>query len=228
MNNVLVAKRKAARKRKMRSAVFRRLSILAVLILGVFTVKMIGQTGETDFLIPKSNVVQDLNDEIVRGEIPSFFQSDKRWKDHKYGDGTMEFTGCGQTCLAMVLCGLNQTTKYDPVTVAEFAERLGYYADGSGSCWTLMSEGAEKLGLNAGEVIFDETHIKRELQNGRPIISVMGPGDFTTTGHYIVLCGIDSQNMVTIRDPNSRERSERKWRLDELMPQIKNLWSYHL
>jgi len=91
-----------------------------------------------------------------------------------------------------------------------------------------MSEGAEKLGLNAGEVIFDETHIKRELQNGRPIISVMGPGDFTTTGHYIVLCGIDSQNMVTIRDPNSRERSERKWRLDELMPQIKNLWSYHL
>ena len=73
MNNVLVAKRKAAHKRKMRSAAFRRFSILAVLILGVYTVKMIGQTGETDFLIPKSNVVQDLNDEIVGARFrPSF------------------------------------------------------------------------------------------------------------------------------------------------------------
>ena len=90
------------------------------------------------------------------------------------------------------------------------------------------SEGGETLGFDVTEIPLDEKRIVENLKVGNPVVAVMGPGDFTTTGHYIVLCGIDSQNMVTIRDPNSRERSERKWRLDELMPQIKNLWSYHL
>ncbi len=168
----------------------------------------------------------ELTDQIVPGQIPMFYQFDERWKDQVYGDGTMELTGCGPTCLSMVLCGLTQSAKYGPAQVAGLADRWGYYAEGAGSLWTLMTEGAERFGLRAEEVIFDRKHIEQELRAGRPIICVMGPGDFTTTGHFIVLCSLDAEGQVTVHDPNSRERSERGWELDELMPQIKNLWSY--
>lgn len=204
------------------------IAVLIIILFGAFFVRGIyGVLAEEDTLLPKASV-GELSDEIVPGKLPMFFQYDARWKDIKYGDGTMELTGCGPTCLSMVLCGLKQTAEYDPVTVARFAQKDGYYAKGAGSSWTLMSEGAQKLGLSAREVTFDRAHIISELQQKRPIISVMGPGDFTTTGHYIVLCEVDLNNMVTVHDPNSRERSERKWSLDELMSQTKNLWSYHL
>lgn len=170
--------------------------------------------------------VIDISNEVVKGKIPLFLQSDVRWGDEMYGDDKMEINGCGPTCLSMVLCGLSGTTKYDPLTVAEFAEFNGYYVKGSGSAWTLMSEGAELLGLTVHEVIFDEDHIRKELEAGRPIICVVGPGDFTTDGHFIILYDIDSENQVRIKDPNSKERSAKTWELEKIMPQIRNLWSY--
>ncbi len=220
-----MSKRKECGKRIKRR---RFLTVLLVFLLGVFLIRSIyGALADEDVLV-RDTSAGELSDEIVPGKLPMFFQTDNRWKDISYGDGTMELTGCGPTCLSMVLCGLNQSAQYDPVTVARFAQKDGYYAKGAGSSWTLMSEGAQKLGLIAREVTFDRAHIISELQQKRPIISVMGPGDFTTTGHYIVLCEIDLNNMVTVHDPNSRERSERKWSLDQLMSQMKNLWSYRL
>ncbi len=170
--------------------------------------------------------MKDLKDELVPGQIPAFFQYDSRWKSEPYGDGTMELNGCGPTCLSMVICGLQGNVQYDPVTVARMADEGGYYEEGAGSLWTLMSEGAEKFGLQVHEVRFDEEHIRQELLEGRPIICVVGPGDFTTTGHFIVLCGVDSSGQVIVHDPNSVERSRKTWEIEEIMPQIKNLWAY--
>lgn len=75
-------------------------------------------------------------------------------------------------------------------------------------------------------MIFDKEHIKRELEAGNPIICVVGPGDFTTQGHFIILWSIDDDYNVRIKDPNSKERSKKLWELDKVMPQIRNLWSY--
>jgi predicted double-glycine peptidase len=55
----------------------------------------------------------------------------------------------------------------------------------------------------------------------------MGPGDFTTTGHFIVLTGYDGQGFI-INDPNSEENSEKIWTYQQLKNQIKNLWAFSL
>ena len=39
----------------------------------------------------------------------------------------------------------------------------------------------------------------------------MGPGTFTTGGHYIVLTGTRSDGKVSVADPASRKRTETKW-----------------
>lgn len=226
MSNVLVARREARRRRKIRVRKVW-IGLALILILGVVLyLKYYAFPEETPFLPREENTVEALSDEIVPGKMPMFFQYDRRWKNEMYGDGTMEFNGCGPTCLSMVLCGLNGTAEYNPLTVARLADKWGYYAEGSGSLWSLMTEGAENLGLTAREVVFDESHIRQELLEGRPIICTVGPGDFTTTGHFILLCQIDENDMVTVHDPNSEERSKRLWNLEKLMPQIKNLWSY--
>lgn len=166
---------------------------------------------------------------VVNQGIPLFLQGDRRWRDQIYGDDRMELTGCGPTCLAMVRCGLGHDTRWTPDQVAEVAERDGYYAKGKGSVWTLMSEGAGEFGLSVDKVVFDAAHIIQTLQNGHPIICAMGPGDFTTEGHFIVLAGVDeASGEVLVNDPNSRENSIRTWDVERIMGQTKNLWCYSL
>lgn len=167
-----------------------------------------------------------LSDELTEGTIPLFLQWDERWGYENYGSDFMAVTGCGPTCLSMVRCGLSGDGTWDPLTVANMAEKQGFYIEGSGSSWDLMTEGAKQVGLEPNSVIFDEAHILSELEKGRPIICSMRPGDFTTSGHFIVLSGVDENGKVIVCDPNSRIKSEKAWEIDDLIPQIRNLWSY--
>lgn len=73
------------------------------------------------------------------------------------------------------------------------------------------------------EIPLDESRIIRNLEVGNPIICVVGPGDFTTTGHFIVMTEyIDGK--IKINDPNSRKRSNQLWEYADIEDQIINLW----
>ena len=137
----------------------------------------------------------------------------------------MALTGCGPTCLAMVAESRGET-KWNPWRVAKMAQRNGYYVDGQGSAWSLMTEGAAKMGLNGTEMSCDAETIRRTLEDGHVIICAMRPGDFTTAGHFLVLAGVTQDGEVIINDPNSRKNSRRTWDLERVVPQIKNLWAY--
>ena len=54
--------------------------------------------------------------------------------------------------------------------MAEFATEKDYYENGSGSKWTLMSQGAQQLGLNVRELSLDEERMAENLEAGHPII----------------------------------------------------------
>ena len=166
----------------------------------------------------------DLSDSLNGETVPLFMQWDERWGYTIYGSNVMGLTGCGPTCLSMVLVHLLQDVSLTPRYVADFAEENRYYVDGSGSKWSLISEGGEKLGLDITELPLDENRIKKNLEIGNPVICIMGPGDFTTAGHYIVLIGVEDDKFV-VNDPNIKTNSGRLWSYDEIKGQIKNLWA---
>lgn len=171
----------------------------------------------------RENSDYDLS-EISRDTVPLLLQWDKRWGYEKYGSDCIAITGCGPTCVAMAgyyLTGDGKT--FDPAAVAAFSEKNGYYAPGYGSSWTLISEGAVKLGLDVTEIPLVKKRIADNLEVGNPIICAMGPGDFTTTGHYIVLIRVEN-GMFVINDPNSPENSGKLWSYEQIEGQIRNLW----
>ncbi|MCD7757490.1 MAG: C39 family peptidase [Clostridiales bacterium] len=170
----------------------------------------------------------DLSGEVVQGEIPLFLQWDERWGYETYGDDFLAVTGCGPTCLSMVVCGLTGEGRWNPYAVADWAEEQGYYVDGVGSSWELMDQGAQFLGLTVVDVSYDADGILAALGEGTPVICSMGPGDFTSFGHFIVLTGADDDGNVTVNDPNSRKNSQKTWDIDTLVPQMRNLWGYCL
>lgn len=159
-------------------------------------------------------------------DVPLLMQWDEKWKDKEYSGDKFEFTGCGPTCLSMVTIFFKKDTKYTPDWMLQFSVDNNYSVPGSGSSWQLISQGTQLLGLSCKELVLDENIMKKALEKGKVIIAVMGPGDFTTTGHFVVIKSYD--NGFVINDPNSFENSEKIWQYDEIYSQIKNLWSISL
>lgn len=157
--------------------------------------------------------------------VPLFMQWDKRWGYIEYGSSVAGVTGCGPVCLSMCAYYLTGNNDFSPDKMIDFAKDNGYSVKGKGSSWSLISEGGEELGFDVEELPLVEKKITDNLQEGNPIICVMGPGDFTTTGHFIVLADYDSENGVyKINDPNSGENSRAEWEYEDFSGQIKNLW----
>ena len=156
--------------------------------------------------------------------VPLMMQWDKRWGYDHYGSDMIAITGCGPTCLAMA--GYYVTDGDDafhPAKIAEFSEKNGYYSKGNGSSWTLISEGGVKLGLDVTEIPLVKKRMMSNLEVDNPIICSMRAGDFTTSGHYIVLVGTED-GLIRVNDPNSYINSEKLWSYEQLEPQIRNLW----
>ena len=170
----------------------------------------------------------DLSEDVTEGEIPLFIQWDKRWGYYIYGNDFFGVNGCGPTCLAMVICGLTNDTVCNPYEVALFSMGNGYYIMGQGTSWDLMTKGAYAFGLTVEEGEISEQYIRDNVSENSPMICSMYPGDFTYTGHFIVLTGIDEDGKVIVNDPNSYINSEKHWELEEVTTQIKSLWCYRL
>lgn len=162
-----------------------------------------------------------------RQEVPLFLQWDQQWGYEKYGSDFLAVTGCGPTCLAMAGYYLTGSKNMNPKDLAAFAEQSGYYASGYGSSWTLISEGSARLGLTATELPLVQKKMTDALEAGHPVILAMGAGDFTTTGHYIVLTGLKDGRFM-VNDPNSIENSSKLWSYEQLEGQIRNIWEISL
>lgn len=164
----------------------------------------------------------DLTDDIASGNVPLFLQWDTRWGYNYYGDEFIAIAGCGPTCLSMAYVFLTGDTKMNPRIMSEWAYDNGYYSS-SGTRWSLWTEGVNKLGLSGCELPLSENVMKNHLDDGGLIICSMSPGDFTTTGHIILIRGYD-ENGFYVNDPNSINRSKTKWSYTVLSKQIKGLW----
>lgn len=165
----------------------------------------------------------DLSEDFVQGQVPLLMQWDRRWGYNIYGDSMIGLAGCGPVCLTMAYLYLTEDTSMTPRDMADFAYENGYYTS-AGTSWSLWTQGAEKLGISGKELSLDERAIHRALDEGGVVICSMRPGDFTTTGHFILIRGYDKEGFY-VNDPNRRSNSQRQWDFQTLQYQIKNLWA---
>ena len=166
----------------------------------------------------------DLTEYDRTAGVPLMLQWDPRWGYLSYGSDVVGITGCGPMCLAMAGFYVTGDETFRPDRVVNFALENGYYVEGYGSSWTLISEGGGKLGLQVTELPLVKEKIFSLLESGSPIVCAMGKGDFTSTGHFIVLVGTEN-GLLRVNDPNSRVHSERLWSFEELESQFRNLWA---
>lgn len=150
------------------------------------------------------------------GRFIYFNQGDAAWNSSGYG---IRAAGCGPT--SMAVCITTLTGKWvTPVDTTSWAYEQGYYSS-AGSEHRAIPAMAEHWGLKCDGLGTNYQKIKESLKQGRPVVSLMGPGYFTRGGHFMVLTEIDSDDNVTVADVGSRRRSQYKYSLHDVISQSK-------
>lgn len=200
-------------------------AVLAVALLAVSLPKVLASVVDVPTVGNSAPASSTPSSEWKKGVVPYLYQTDPEWADGPYAGGTVKENGCGPTCLSMVYIGLTGKKDINPGEMAILSERGGYVDSGMTS-WAFMTSGAAELGLTSEELPADESAVLSALSQGRPVICSVGPGDFTTTGHFIVLAGLDESGGVVVHDPNSEARSQQSWDINRILPQCRNLWVF--
>ena len=68
-------------------------------------------------------------------------------------------------------------------------------------------------------------NIVDNLKSGKTLIMSMGPGHFTSKGHFIVVRGLTNDGKLIVADPNSESRSNQTWDVNTLVKEGKQIWA---
>ena len=124
--------------------------------------------------------------------------------------------GCGPTSMAIVISSLTSET-VDPVQMARWAYEHGYWCSKSGSYHTLIPGAAQAWGLSVeGCTASEPQRILDALANGKLVVALMTKGHFTSSGHFIVLRGVQD-GKILVADPASYRRSQKSWDLSIIL-----------
>lgn len=167
----------------------------------------------------------------------SYLQTDPKWKNHNYSAKgefkTIGSSGCGVTAAAMVIATLKDKN-VTPVTTAEWSMEHGYKALNQGTYYTYFVPQMSKYGitckrLNATNLYGQSsstahTEALNALKNKDLVIACMGKGNWTSSGHFILVYGFEN-GYIYINDPASTasNRIKNTWAL--FAKQVKYLWT---
>lgn len=157
------------------------------------------------------------------GDIKYENQLDIKFKGKTIGSTSdlVHGYGCGLTSLSMAVSTLSK----GEVTVEEIGDFLssrGLYVEGAGTTHIGISRAAREYGLSCSAVERDRDSLYKSLESGNLVIALMGPGTFTSGGHFILLRGLTESGKVLVVDPNSLDKSEKEWDIDLIVEEAYN------
>lgn len=143
-------------------------------------------------------------------EVVYFNQRDARYANQPYGTDNIGGYGCGPTSMSIVISSLTDTT-VDPAEMARWAYEHGYWCSKSGSYHSLIPNAAKAWGLPVeGCTASEPQRILDALSEGKLVVAIMTKGHFTSSGHFIVLRGVQDGEIL-VADPASYSRSQKTW-----------------
>lgn len=140
-------------------------------------------------------------------------QGDKRWKSIPYtstgnASQTIGSSGCGPTSMADIQATWVDS-KITPVEMCDYALKHGYRTKDSGTAWAFFKSIATSYGYNGFVQTKSMATARNAIKDGAFVVSSMGPGYWTTGGHFICLWKTDDTYMYA-NDPASSIRKKQK------------------
>lgn len=159
-------------------------------------------------------------------DVPRFYQWDEHWGYTVYSSTSFAVTGCCPTSMAMVYQGLTGDTSKTPYDMAQLASAGGYESTYSGTDGSFLEGSASELGLSCHQIGISRSELEQAFSDGELVVVNVGPGDFTSGGHFFVALGLNDDGQLVINDPYSEVRSNKTWDVDTVLNQTIALYAF--
>lgn len=144
----------------------------------------------------------------------SYLQTDPRWKNKDYSakgeSTTIGASGCGPTAAAMLIETLTGKT-FTPEDACKWSLQHGYKAVKQGTYYSYFVPQFAYFGIHCYQLSWENTYHKPNssvhdkalalLKQGYYLIALMKKGNWTSSGHFVVVWWADGK--VYINDPAS-------------------------
>lgn len=152
------------------------------------------------------------------GKVYYYNQGDYAAYQYHPACGSIQACGCGPTSVAIIASSMLKR-QISPVETTNKLCAMGGCSAGGSYAGSLTQELKTVYGLNARNSNSDQEAITA-LGTGKALIIVnMGPGMFTTGGHYMVLAGVNKNREVLVVDPGSRQKTNQWYSFNIIMEQ---------
>ena len=165
------------------------------------TVPGTGNNTEQKYELTLSSFVDEIGKNIrdIAGltDVEGYSQKDKRWAKMDFFPGKYEDSACGPTALATVLsyCKGEEILPTDTGGIEDFS----FFTTVYGTKYYAAVATAILYGVDSKiEKDVNADNIRAELLEGHPIVYGI---NYKEGGHYIALTNIDSNDIVTVKDP---------------------------
>jgi hypothetical protein len=163
-------------------------------------------------------------------------QYDSKWAKVAYNgpgesDKTIKSSGCGPTSAAMLIATLADKS-VTPVTTCAWSVAHGYKYANQGTAYSYFKPQFAEYGIICKQLLSSriinkpnhEIHdqVKKYLSQGYYIIALMGPGTWTTGGHYVVVWDWDDK--VRINDSMSTKEKRLNGDPYTFRNEVRNYW----
>lgn len=155
-------------------------------------------------------------------DIVYYNQTYEQWAEQPYGSDKLGGYGCGPTAMAMAVSSMTDAA-IDPAEMAQWCVEQHYWAKKHGSYLSIVPGTAEAFGLTCTPLSPEEADadtVTRCLATGQVLVALMGPGHFTSRGHFILLRGITLDGSILVADPASVDRSLTTWDLELILDEL--------
>jgi len=170
-----------------------------------------------DMLFQVTNVPAAEGD---KKELNVVYYNQADYPGEKIGKSTIKAAGCGPTCIAVCYSSLTGK-KVSVPKMCKIAYKKGWYINGQGCVHQVIPGLAKEYGLDCKGLGTDYHAIKRALKSGHPVVALVGPGDFTKNGHFIVVTRMVGKDKVKVADVGSRANTAETWSLKKVVSQGK-------
>ncbi|MDT3844610.1 MAG: C39 family peptidase [Bacillota bacterium] len=162
--------------------------------------------------------------DTAMGPMLYFNQGDSHWTGYMIGGrDRLGRYGCGPTVVSMIVNSFNSMDNgVSPVTIAEWALANNQYAMGGGSYHSLIPNALTAYGMQVAPVT-ERTpeRVHAALDQGHLLVALMGKGDLTNNGHFIIIAQHNPDGSVMIADSNRFDNCTKAWDLNSLLSQMK-------
>ena len=166
----------------------------------------------------------------------SYLQTDPKWDACDYSakgeQTTIGASGCGPTAMAMVLATWADPS-VTPKTECAWALAHGFKAPHQGTYYGYFEEAGRRYGLNTYRLNYTNLYgnatsayhaqARDALDRGALVIACMGKGNWTRSGHYVLVWKIVG-NVVYINDPASTKPVRTRGAYSLFKQQVKYYW----